>query len=104
MGSTMEEAADELAPLHRLMETEFPTWAPYPWGARYQVDDLVRHILIAQALLPEYAGLLRGCSDEELTALADSFALDRCTRRQPLLDLIAENLRADPTVTGGTPR
>ena len=91
-GSTMEESASELAPLHRLMETEFPSWNPYPWGARYQIDDLIRHILIAQALVPEYAELLRGCSDEELTALADSFALDRCVRRQPLLDLLAENL------------
>ncbi|MFI6511901.1 glycoside hydrolase family 5 protein [Streptosporangium sp. NPDC050855] len=101
-GSTMEEAASELAPLHRLMETEFPSWDPYPWGARYQVDDLIRHILIAQALLPEYAGLLRDRSDEELVALADSFALARCSRRQPLLDLLAENLRAgDPL--GGDP-
>jgi endoglucanase len=94
-GSTMEESASELAPLHRLMETEFPSWNPYPWGARYQTDDLIRHILIAQALVPEYAELLRGCSDEELTALAGSFALTRCVRRQPLLDLLAENLLAE---------
>ncbi|MEV0967897.1 glycoside hydrolase family 5 protein [Microtetraspora glauca] len=91
-GSTMEEAADQLAPLHRLVETEFPSWDPFPWGARYQTDDLLRHILIAQALLPEYADLFRGLSDEELIALADSFALARCVRREPLLDLLAENL------------
>ncbi|QFY06644.1 cellulase family glycosylhydrolase [Nonomuraea phyllanthi] len=92
-GSTMEEAADVLAPLHDLVEHEFPGWEPYPWGARYQTDDLIRHILIAQALLPEYAELFRGLGDDELTALADSFLLERCERRQPLLDLLAENLR-----------
>ncbi|MFI7451888.1 glycoside hydrolase family 5 protein [Nonomuraea sp. NPDC049714] len=91
-GSTMEEAGDRLSPLHTLVETEFPGWNPYPWGARYQTDDLIRHILIAQALLPEYAELFRGLDDSELLALADSFALEGCVRRQPLLDLLAANL------------
>ncbi|MEU5860898.1 MULTISPECIES: glycoside hydrolase family 5 protein [unclassified Nonomuraea] len=91
-GSTMEECADVLGPLHRLVETEFPGWEPYPWGARYQTDDLIRHILFAQALLPEYAELFRGLGDDELLALADSFALERCVRREPLLDLLAGNL------------
>ncbi|MFC4586843.1 glycoside hydrolase family 5 protein [Sphaerisporangium corydalis] len=91
-GSTMEESGDELAPLHRLMEREFPTWEPYPWGARYQVDDLIRHILVAQALLPEYASLFAGLDDGELVALADSFALAGCVPRTPLIDLLTANL------------
>lgn len=93
-GSTMEETASELAPLHRLIDTEFPSWDPYPWGARYQTDDLIRHILIAQALLPEYAELFRGLDDSELLALADSFALSNCLRREPLIRLLADNLAA----------
>ncbi|GLW11864.1 hypothetical protein Misp01_69920 [Microtetraspora sp. NBRC 13810] len=92
-GSTMEESADVLAPLHRMMEEEFPSWNPYPWGARYQIDDLVRHVLIAQALLPEYAELFRGLGDDELLALADSFALRGCVRREPLIDLLTASLR-----------
>ncbi|MFC7642329.1 glycoside hydrolase family 5 protein [Streptosporangium lutulentum] len=91
-GSTMEETADDLAPLHRLMDTEAPSWNPYPWGARYQVDDLIRHILIAQALVPEYAELFRGLSEEELAALADSFALAGCVRREPLVELLTAGL------------
>ncbi|MET8004187.1 glycoside hydrolase family 5 protein [Nonomuraea glycinis] len=91
-GSTMEEAGEVVGPLHTLVETEFPGWRPYPWGARYQTDDLIRHILIAQALLPEYAELFRGLDDSELLALADSFALAGCVRRQPLLDLLAGSL------------
>ncbi|WP_214410703.1 glycoside hydrolase family 5 protein [Sphaerisporangium fuscum] len=91
-GSTMEETAEALAPLYRLLQSESPSWNPYPWGARYQTDDLVRHILIAQALLPEYAELFRGLDDERLTALADSFALANCVRRAPLIDLLTENL------------
>ncbi|GAA3467710.1 glycoside hydrolase family 5 protein [Nonomuraea roseola] len=92
-GSTMEESADELAPLHRLVEREFAAWRPYPWGARYTTDDLIRHILLAQALLPEYAALFGGLDDDGLRALADSFALEACARREPLLDLLRTNLR-----------
>lgn len=91
-GSTMEESGDVLTPVHRLVEDEFPTWEPYPWGARYQTDDLIRHILIAQALLPEYAALFAGLDDGELTALADSFTLEGCVRRERLIELLTGNL------------
>ncbi|MFI6318823.1 glycoside hydrolase family 5 protein [Nonomuraea sp. NPDC050556] len=91
-GSTMEESAEDLRALHDLVATEFPTWNPYPWGARYQTDDLIRHILLAQALLPEYAQLFAGLGDEELLALADSFALESCVRREPLIELLRDNL------------
>ena len=40
----------------------------------------------AQALVPEYAELFRGLSDDELVALADSFALDNCHVRTSLAD------------------
>jgi hypothetical protein len=91
-GSTMEESSDVLAPLHQMMDGEFPSWNPYPWGSRYQVDDLIRHILIAQALVPEYAALFAGLDDGELLAQADSFALANCVRRGPLIDLLDSNL------------
>ncbi|MEV0201412.1 cellulase family glycosylhydrolase [Nonomuraea sp. NPDC050691] len=103
-GSTMEETSAELAPLHRLIEEEAPGWEPYPWGARYQTDDLIRHILLAQALLPEYAELFRGLGDDELLALADSFLLERCARREPLLDLLSANLRPARAGADGQPQ
>jgi endoglucanase len=68
---------------------EFPAWSPYPWGARGTTDDLVRHVLLAQAMLGEYAERFRGLGDDELDALADSFGLARCVRRARLCELIA---------------
>ena len=50
-------------------------------------DDLVRHILLAQAMLPEYAERFRGLSDDELDALADSFPAS-CVPRSRLGDLL----------------
>jgi hypothetical protein len=88
-GSTNQEVPDVLEPVHDLVAKEFPHWRPYPWGARGTTDDLVRHILIAQALVGEYADLLRGLDDDELVALAGSFSLDQCVRRDRLCALIA---------------
>ena len=85
-GSTHAELPEVIEPLHALIAREFPDWAPYPWGVREATDLLVRHILLAQAMLPEYAERFRGLGDDELDELADSFALERCRRRERLCD------------------
>ena len=60
---------------------------------RSSTDDLLRHILFAQAMLPSYAERFRGLGDEELDALADSFSLASCVRRERLCDLVAAHTR-----------
>ena len=87
-GSTHAEVPEAIEPIHELIAREFPDWAPYPWGVREATDLLVRHILLAQAMLPEYAERFRGLADDELDALAGSFALEHCRRRERLCDLI----------------
>jgi hypothetical protein len=51
----------------------------------------VRHILFAQAMLPEYAGRIRELGDDALDELADSFALARCVTRTRLCELLASH-------------
>jgi endoglucanase len=92
-GSTDQEIPDVMEPVHNLVAKEFPNWQPYPWSARNSTDDLVRHLLFAQAMVGEYAERFRGLGDDELLALADSFRLDQCTRRDRLCDVLAANLR-----------
>ena len=87
-GSTDREQADVMEPLHALIAREFPAWEPYPWDARSTTDDLVRHLLFAQAMLPEYAAYFRGLDDDGLDALADSFSLGACVRRDQLCDIV----------------
>ena len=41
-------------------------------------------------MLPEYAERFRGLDDDELDALADSFALANCVRRERLCELLAD--------------
>jgi hypothetical protein len=97
-GSTDQEIPEVVEPVHELIAREFPDWAPYPWDARGTTDDLVRHILFAQAMLPEYAGRFRGLSDGQLDELADSFSLARCVRRARLCDVLASRMGAAGTV------
>jgi endoglucanase len=93
-GSTDAEVPEVVEPLHELIATEFPNWRPYPWGPRATTDDIVRHILFAQAMLPEYAERFSGLDDAALDALADSFSLSRCVKRTRLCELLASELRA----------
>jgi endoglucanase len=97
-GSTDQEAPEAVEPVHELIAREFPGWSPYPWSARATTDDLVRHVLFAQAMLPEYAVRFRGLGDDELDELADSFSLARCARRARLCDLLASRMGAAGTV------
>jgi hypothetical protein len=69
-GSTDRELADVVEPVHALIAGEFPSWAP-------------------QAMLPEYAALFRGLSDEQLAELAGSISLASCVRRERLCELLA---------------
>jgi hypothetical protein len=80
-----------LDPIDELFDREFPDFAPYPWGRRHWVHRLVRHILLAEPLVEDFARCFEGVTPEEAERLAGSFAFDRCVRRQPLADL----LRAD---------
>lgn len=71
-----------------MMAREFPTFDPYPWGLHDWTRNLINNLVIAQPLAHEYAALFRGLDESELIALADSFALENCAQRTPLLDTL----------------
>ena len=77
--------AEVTQPVQDLFEREFPSFDPYPWGRFDWVRTLLLNITLAQPLAHEYADLLRGLDESELDALADSFAFESCTVREPLL-------------------
>ena len=76
-------------PLHSLVATEFPGWQPGPFGATRHVNRFVRFMLIAEALLPEFAALFQGLSEAEIDELMQSFLLRNCTVRQELAETLA---------------
>jgi hypothetical protein len=87
-GSTDKNIRQVIAPLEELFTKEFPGYNPYPKGQRGQIDLLVRNILIAEALVPEYCGLFKGLSDEQLTALAQSFRYENYVKRTRLEEIL----------------
>ena len=77
-------------PIEETFRQEFPDFDPFPWGAQRWINVLVRHILLAEPLVGDFARCFAGLSPAEAEELADSFRLDRCTQRRPLLDALAQ--------------
>ncbi len=89
-GSTGEGPREVTQPVQDLIAREFPTFDPYPWGRFDWVRTLLLNITFAQPLVDEYADLFRGLDESELIALADSFAFENCTVREPLREQLSK--------------
>ncbi|HWJ26501.1 MAG TPA: hypothetical protein VNS32_08150, partial [Flavisolibacter sp.] len=98
-GSTDKNIRQVMEPLEDLFKKEFPGYDPYPRGQQKEIALLVRHILIAQALVPEYCNLFKGKSEEQLTALAQSFRFENYVRRSRLEDILTGREKLNPATT-----
>lgn len=85
---------DILDPIDEIMDSEFPDYAPYPWGRRQHVFRLVRHILLAEPLAEKYAALFDGMSSERAGELARSFSFEKTRVRERLAGILRQ--RAAP--------
>jgi endoglucanase len=77
-------------PVQDLIAREAPDFDPYPWGRFDWVRTLLLNLTVAQSLVGEYAELFRGLDDDELLALADSFAFEQCSVRERLAEALAK--------------
>lgn len=73
-----------LDPIEQTFDTEFPDFDPVPFGRRQWIATLVRHILLAEPMVDEFARSFAGLGVEQVQELADSFRLDRCLTRDRL--------------------
>jgi endoglucanase len=87
-GSTDKNIRQVLQPLEDLFQKEFPNYDPYPRGAQREIALLIRNILIAEALVPEYCNLFKDLSDEQLAALAKSFRFENYVKRTRLENIL----------------
>ena len=88
-GSSDKNIRPIMEPIEKLFEKEFPNYNPYPDGQKRHIALLVRHILIAAALVPEYCNLFKGLSVKELISLAQSFRFENYLKRQRLEDILS---------------
>jgi endoglucanase len=91
-GGTDDHIRDVIDPIESLLAREFPDFNPYPWGAQKWAARLLRHILISEALLPEFAQRFRGLTPTEARELAGSFRWELCTRRSGLEQTLRQEL------------
>jgi len=87
-GSTDKNIRQVLGPLEKLFKEEFPGYDPYPRGQQREIALLVRHILVAEALVPEYCNLFKDQTDEQLLALAQSFRFENYLKRTRLENIL----------------
>jgi len=87
-GSTDKNIRQVIAPLEEMFNKEFSEYNPYPSGQEREIRQLVRHILISEALVPEYCNLFRDLSDDELISLAQSFRYENYVKRERLEDIL----------------
>jgi hypothetical protein len=93
-GSTDKDIKPAIAPMEELLQKEFPDFNPYPGGKERELALLVRHILISEALLPEYCNLFKGLTDEQVIALAQSFRYENYVKRTRLEDILTGREKA----------
>jgi len=80
---------DILAPIEALFEREFPRYQPFPFGARRHIAQLVRHMLLAEPLVEEWAEQFQGLTADDIDGLMRSFAFDQCRVRAELAEILA---------------
>ena len=53
------------------------------------IDRLVRHILLAEPLLQEFAALFKGMGEQDIESLMQSFQFTHCVQRTELARLVS---------------
>ena len=87
-GSTDEGVRELLDPIEARFRQEFPGFDPFPFGQRSWIHGLVRHVLLAEPLVDDFARCFEGVGEDELQTLADSFRFPECVQRGRLLQIL----------------
>lgn len=92
-GSTDAGVRGILDPVERLFREEFPDFQPYPWGAHRWIHGHVRHVMLAEAMVDDYARAFEGVDPDGAEDLADAFAFEACRIREPLARTLRSAVR-----------
>ncbi len=89
-GTTDEGVRDVLGPIEELVAREYPGFDPAPFGQRQWIATLVRHILLAEPMVEDFARLFAGVSPQRARELAAAFRFAECDERTPLAAIVRE--------------
>ena len=88
-GTTDAGVRHIIGPIESLFEQEFPNYQPFPFGAQRHIAQLVRHMLLSEPMLDEFAERFRGISAEDIDTLMRSFLFENCRQRTELAQTLA---------------
>ncbi|MDQ3810351.1 MAG: glycoside hydrolase family 5 protein [Chloroflexota bacterium] len=88
-GTTDAGVREVIGPIEDLFAREFPNYNPFPFGTRRHVAQLVRHILLSEPLLQEWAERFRGVTADDIDRLMQSFLFENCCHRSELAQILA---------------
>nr|HET6904136.1 cellulase family glycosylhydrolase [Ktedonobacteraceae bacterium] len=78
-----------MQPIEETFAREFPNYHPFPFGPQWMINRLVRHILLAEPLLAEFAALFKGMDKQDIESLMQSFRLKNCLPRTELVKILS---------------
>ncbi|KAA1470976.1 glycoside hydrolase [Dentipellis sp. KUC8613] len=95
-GADVSQVQHVYQPLIDLIQKEVPekfqNLYPHPvWKLSDRVGRLARNILVSEFLVKEWAEHFRGKSEEEIDAIAKSFAFENCLHRDSLNKILTDN-------------
>jgi hypothetical protein len=88
-GSTDTHIRHIMQPIEELFAQEFPNYQPFPFGSQWMINRVIRHILLSEPLLAEFAERLKGLSEQDIDALLQSFQFKHCVQRVKLADILS---------------
>jgi aryl-phospho-beta-D-glucosidase BglC (GH1 family) len=95
-GTTDAGVRHILEPIEQLFRDEFPEFQPYPWGAQRWIHGHVRHVMLAEAMVGEFARSFDGVAPDEAERLADAFAFENSDIREPLAQILRRSAPTAP--------
>jgi hypothetical protein len=79
-----------MEPIEQTFEEFFPNYKPFPFDAQWQINRIVRHILLAEPLAEDFYPLLKGLDLAEIDELMASFRFENCVPRHELVRILRE--------------
>jgi len=77
-----------MEPIEQTFTEHFPNYKPFPFDAQWQINRMVRHILLAEPLIEDFYPLLHDLDFEEINELMASFLFENCSPRHTLTQII----------------
>jgi endoglucanase len=87
-GGTDKNVRQILDPIEQAFAEFFANYTPATFDTRWQINRIVRHILLAEPLLDDFYPLLKDLDFDEIETLMASFKFENCVPNSRLADIL----------------